>query len=246
MGQEVTILTAFVAGVISFLSPCVLPLVPSYIGLLSGASAGQMRENDTATRSTILTNSILFVLGFSVVFISLGASASALGGFLQSNKLLMGKIAGVIIVLFGVFLLGLIKIPALYSDKRFHGAVNPGKVGAFFMGLAFAFGWTPCIGPILGATLMMAANADTLAQGTFLLAIYSAGLAVPFLLTAVGLNQFMSFYKNFRRHMQWVERFAGALLIVVGVMIYFNMFTWFSGQLGFLNDLVLWLEKTFT
>ena len=242
----VSALAAFIAGVVSFLSPCVLPLVPGYVALLSGSSADKLQDDQSAARTAVMVNSILFVLGFSTVFIALGASASAIGGFLLTNKLLLGKIAGVIIVLFGIFLLGFIKIPAFYSDKRFHGKINPGKTGSFMLGLAFAFGWTPCIGPILGATLMMAATQDTLARGIFLLAIYSAGLALPFLGTAFALDKFMAFYKNFRRHLAWVERFAGVLLIAVGVMIYFNKFTLVSGYLSFMNDLVLWLENIFT
>lgn len=246
MITDPTIITAFIAGIISFLSPCVLPLVPGYVALLSGTSSGETTDEKSAARTAMMVNSILFVLGFSTVFIALGASASAIGGFLLSNKLLLGKVAGVIIVLFGIFLLGIIKIPALYSDKRFHGKINPGKTGSFFLGLAFAFGWTPCIGPILGATLMMAATRDTLAQGIFLLAIYSAGLAIPFLLTAFALDKFMNFYKNFRRYMQWIERSAGVLLIAVGILIYTNKFTLVSGYLSFLNELVLWLENAIT
>lgn len=244
--MDVSVFTAFLAGVVSFLSPCVLPLVPGYVALLSGSRTEQSMDDEKAARATVMLNSALFVLGFSLVFIALGASASAIGGFLLSNKVLVGKIAGVIIVLFGVFLLGFIKIPALYSDKRFHGKINPGKTGSFLLGLAFAFGWTPCIGPILGATLMMAATRETLAQGVFLLVIYSAGLAIPFLATAFALDRFMTFYRNFRRHMAWVERFAGVLLIAVGVLMYFNKFTIVSSYLSFMNDLVLWLENTVT
>ncbi len=246
MGADPTIITAFIAGIISFLSPCVLPLVPGYVALLSGSSGGETQDDGSAQRTALMLNSVLFVLGFSAVFIMLGASASAIGGFLLKNKLLLGKIAGVIIVIFGIFLLGFIKLPALYSDKRFHGKINPGKSGSFLLGLAFAFGWTPCIGPILGATLMMAATRDSLAQGVFLLVIYSAGLAIPFLITSFTLDRFMSFYKNFRRYMQWVERGAGVLLIAVGFLIFFNRFTLVSNYLSFLNDLVLWLENVVT
>ena len=250
MGADPTIITAFIAGLISFLSPCVLPLVPGYVALLSGsgpAGAVALKDDERdAARTTIMLHSALFVAGFSTVFIALGASASAIGGFLLSNKLLLGKIAGAIIVIFGIFLLGFIKIPALYSDKRFHGKVDPGKTGSYLLGLAFAFGWTPCIGPILGATLMMAATRDTLAQGIFLLVIYSAGLAIPFLLTAFAIDKFMAFYKNFRRYMVWVERSAGVLLIAIGGLIFFNKLTLLSSYLGFMNDLVLWLENQVT
>ncbi len=249
-GLNLSIFAALIAGIISFLSPCVLPLVPGYVALLSGSSpkpAGQdPSEKSEAEKTAVMVNAVLFVLGFSTVFIALGASASAVGGFLLQNKVLMGKIAGVLIILFGIFLLGFIKISALYSDKRFHGRINPGKTGSYLLGLAFAFGWTPCIGPILGATLTLAATRETLAQGVFLLVIYSAGLAIPFLATAFAVDKFMAFYQNFRRYMVWVERTAGVLMIAVGVLIFLNKFTLVSGYLSFMNEIVYWLEGLLT
>lgn len=238
-GENVTILAAFLAGVVSFLSPCVLPLVPGYVALISGVSVDKLKEGGGEATRAVLVNSLLFVLGFSVVFVAFGASASAVGSFLLSHKVLLYRIAGIIIVLFGIFLLGIIKIPALYSEKRYQGAINPGKAGSFLIGLAFAFGWTPCIGPILGAMLMLAATRQTVSQGVFLLGVYSAGLAIPFLLTALGINKFLAFYQGFRRHLQWVERLAGVLLIVIGMLVFFNKLTLLSGYLSFLNRFAL-------
>ena len=248
-GLELSIFAALIAGIISFLSPCVLPLVPGYVALLSGSGPKPVGGTETEggeAEKVVMLNAVLFVLGFSTVFIALGASASTVGGFLLQNKLLMGKIAGILIIFFGIFLLGVIKIPALYSDKRFHGRINPGKTGSYLLGLAFAFGWTPCIGPILGATLTLAATRDTLAQGVFMLVVYSAGLAIPFLITAFAVDKFMAFYQNFRRYMAWVERTAGVLMIAVGILIFLNKFTLVSSYLSFMNDFVYWLELTLT
>ena len=243
MEQVPSFLAAFIAGIVSFLSPCVLPLVPGYVAMLSGTTTDEILKDKESVRSTLLMNSLLFILGFSMVFIALGAAASAVGAVLLEHKVLMMKVAGVAIVLFGIFLLGLIKIPTLYSDKRFQGKIKSGPVGSLLLGLAFAFGWSPCIGPILTGILFVAGTRETLLHGVFLLAIYSAGLGIPFLLTALALEQFMGFYQRFRRYMAWVERFAGAFLIVIGVMIYTNRFTWFSSRLGFLNELIYWIDK---
>ena len=223
------------AGFLSFLSPCVLPLVPGYVSLISGLSIEQLKEEGSGSGRAVFRGAVAFVLGFSVVFIALGAAASSVGAFLLNNKVLLYKIAGGIIIFLGLFLLGVFKLEALYREKRFHEAGGRGLVGSFVLGLAFAFGWTPCIGPILGAILALAATRDTIAQGVFLLAIYSAGLAVPFLLTAVGLNRFLAFSRGFRRHLIWVERAAGALLIVVGVLIFTNQLTLLASYLAFLN-----------
>ncbi|MFQ5818142.1 MAG: cytochrome c biogenesis CcdA family protein [Terriglobia bacterium] len=233
--MDLTIATAFLAGLLSFLSPCVLPLVPGYVSLISGISVEKLQEGSSEASRAVLKGALAFVVGFSVVFIAMGAAASSVGAFLLQNKTLLYKIAGVIIVFFGLFLLGVFKIGALYREKRFHEAGGRGAIGSFVLGLAFAFGWTPCIGPILGAILALAATRDTVAQGIFLLAIYSAGLAVPFLLTALGLNRFLAFSHGFRRHLLWVERAAGALLVVVGVLIFTNQLTRLSSYLAFLN-----------
>ncbi len=233
---DVTFVTAFLAGLISFLSPCVLPLVPGYISLISGLSVEQLQDSEQAKLGPVLASSLAFVLGFSFVFVALGASASAVGKFLLVNKPLLYKIAGVIIILFGLHLIGLLKISYLYREKRFQGTPRRmGWLGAFVIGLAFAFGWTPCIGPILGTVLTLAATKEKVSEGINLLAVYSAGLGVPFLLTTLGINGFLRFYGRFRRHLRAVEIFAGILLLAVGLLIFFNRLTWFSSKLAFLN-----------
>src|SRR4029077_3418487 len=187
-------LASFVAGLFSFLSPCVLPLVPGYISIISGSSLEQLkaRENDSSLRRTVLLNSIMFIVGFSITFILLGASATWIGQILASRMKLFGQLAGLVLIVFGIHLTGLIKINALYKDKRFHNVQKPrGMLGALVLGLAFAFGWTPCIGPILAGILTIASTKQTVTEGMFLLAIYSAGLGLPFLLTSLALNQFL-------------------------------------------------------
>ncbi len=232
---------ALVAGIVSFLSPCVLPLIPGYISMLSGASMEELRAGEqSALMRQVLRNAVAFVIGFSAVFIALGASATAVGAFLASRRPIFNIFAGVLIIVFGLHLTGLVKIPFLYRDARFStGAPRRGLLGAFVLGFAFAFGWTPCIGPILAAILAMAATRDTVFQGMFLLAVYSAGLAIPFLLTSLGLGQFLKFYGRFKAYLHAVEVGSGVLLIVIGVLIALNRFTMLSGYLGFLNRFTL-------
>jgi cytochrome c-type biogenesis protein len=241
MTHELSIPIAFVAGIISFLSPCVLPLVPGYISMLSGESMEQLKATGgSELAGRIFRNSIAFVVGFSIVFIALGASATTVGNLLRTNRRLFEIVAGVIVIIFGTHLTGLIKIPLLYRDVRLHtGAPRRGIAGAGVLGFAFAFGWTPCISPILFAILALASNRDTLFQGMFLLAIYSAGLAVPFLITSLGLTQFLKFYSRFRKHLHAVEVVSGALLITIGVLMVMNKFTVLSGYLSFLNRFAL-------
>jgi cytochrome c-type biogenesis protein len=241
MNHQLSIPIALVAGVVSFLSPCVLPLIPGYISMLSGASLEELKSGaGAALVGRIFRNSIAFVLGFSVVFIILGASATWVGRFLLAQRTAFNVVAGLIIVIFGLHLTGLVKIPFLYREARLDsGAPKRGLVGSFVLGFAFAFGWTPCIGPILTAILALAAERDTVFQGMFLLAVYSAGLAIPFLLTGLGLSQFMKFYGGFRKHLQVVEVLSGVLLIAIGVLMAFNKFTMLSGYLSFLNRFTL-------
>jgi cytochrome c-type biogenesis protein len=235
--HQLSIPIAFAAGVVSFLSPCVLPLVPGYISMLSGASIDQLRATaDASLAGRIFRNSIAFVLGFSVVFVALGASATEVGTFLLAQRSLLTVVAGVIIIVFGLHLTGLLKIPFLYREARLDtGAPRRGAFGAFVLGFAFAFGWTPCIGPILAGILAVAATRDTVFQGMFLLAVYSAGLAIPFLLTSLGLARFLKFYGRFRKHLHAVEVGSGVLLIAIGVLMALNRFTMLSGYLTFLN-----------
>jgi cytochrome c-type biogenesis protein len=301
--MQVSIFWAFLAGVISFLSPCVLPLVPGYISMLSGIGVEQLRQGEGA-RASLLSSSFAFVIGFSVVFVSFGASASAVGQFLVHNRTLLAPFAGAVIVLFGLHLVGwLARIPVvaglvvgglLFVGGAVWAAFDPaldtfgpwgllgpaqliavsliclagpkltrwlnrdihfrnlggqsaasarkgpfaGVASGFLLGFAFAFGWTPCIGPILAGVLAVAATSETIGRGVLLLAVYSAGLAIPFLLTALGINQFLGFYQRFRRYLHAVEVSSGALLLAVGGLIFANRLTWLSGKLGFLNYFV--------
>lgn len=293
---DVSLAGAFLAGLVSFLSPCVLPLVPGYISMLSGIGMEQLRQGEVP-RSGLFSSALAFVTGFSVVFISFGATASAVGSFLKENRHTLIPIAGALILLFGLHLLGLlIKLslrtgialgallvllgvislvrhaplfgefgalhffslsligffgPALarWLNRDVHlrsSAGQPGAWSGFLLGFAFAFGWTPCIGPILTTVLAIAAASDKIARGVLLLAVYSAGLAIPFLLTALGISRFMVFYKNFRKYLHAVEVFSGALLLFIGGLIFVNKLTWLTGKLGFLNSAVLWLEQALT
>ena len=237
----VSIAAAFTAGLVSFLSPCVLPLVPGYISLVSGASVDDLKTDENPrVLGKVLLHSLLFIAGFSTVFISLGASASWLGQILLSRMSLLYRIAGVVIIIFGLHLTGILRIGILYRDKRFHSAGKPATAfGAFMIGLAFAFGWTPCIGPILAAILSLAASQETIRAGILLLVLYSMGLAVPFLLTSLGINKFLKFYNRFRVHLHQVEVFSGVVLIVLGAMIFTNQFTRLAGYFAFLNRFAL-------
>ena len=283
--MEVSAIAAFIAGLVSFLSPCVLPLVPGYISMLSGIGVDQLRQGEQP-RGSLLGSSLAFVAGFSAVFIAFGASASAVGQFLVRNRNLLAPLAGALIVLFGLhlvgwlgritvrvgLLIGVVLVAAavllglrpglqgatlgpmhvasvsliflagpfltrwLNRDVHFRNlGGSPGIASGFLIGFAFAFGWTPCIGPILAGVLALAATSETIAHGVFLLAIYSAGLAIPFLLTALGISRFLVFYQRFRRHLHAVEVSSGVLLLFVGGLVFVNKLTWLSGKLSFLN-----------
>jgi cytochrome c-type biogenesis protein len=239
--NEVSLLGAFAAGVISFLSPCVLPLVPGYIAIISGRSLEELQSGqDQKLLARALLQSLLFICGFSLVFISLGATATWLGQVLLQKMALLNRIAGLLIVLFGLHMVGLLKIPLLYRDARVHDTAKPATMaGSFVMGLAFAFGWTPCIGPILAGIMAIAATKERVSEGIFLLAVYSLGLAVPFVLTTLGINRFLKFYQRFRKHLHRLEVAAGVLLIVLGGLIATNNFGRISSALSFLNRLAL-------
>jgi len=233
-------IAAFVAGLVSFLSPCVLPLVPGYVSLISGVGVEELKSHESQLLRKMMLNSVSFILGFSVVFITLGAISTEVGQLLARYKSTLAQVAGVVIILFGLHLTGIFRINALYSDKRLHGVKGGSTAGgAFLIGFAFAFGWTPCVGPILAVILGFAAAQDSVLKGIALLAVYSMGLAVPFLLTSFGLERFLKFYARFRSHMHAIEVASGALLIGLGVLLVLGRFTLISNYLSFLNRFAL-------
>ena len=222
MTPNVTLLAAFAAGFLSFVSPCVLPLIPGYISFVSGISVDEMR-GDTApatSRLQVFLTSLAFVIGFSIVFVALGASATAIGKFMFAKLPLLSKIAGVILIVFGLHTMGVFRLAFLETEKRVHSQRKPaGPLGAMLVGIAFAFGWTPCIGPILGGILAIAGSKNTVTEGVTLLAVYSLGLGIPFLLTSLAINQFFSAAKRIRKHYHAVEVASGVLLIAIGLLI---------------------------
>lgn len=238
--QNINIGIAFVAGILSFLSPCVLPLVPGYISLMSGVSVDTLKEGGSGSNSrrAVILNSLAFNAGLSVIFLALGATAGLVGASIISNPWVR-IIGGIVIIAFGLQLIGLLKISALYKDTRFFSDDKPrGPLGSFTLGIAFAAGWTPCIGPILGGIIGLAATSGGWRSGLILSAFYSAGLALPFLLTGLGLNQFLAFYGKFRKHLHKVEIVSGVVLIIVGLLV-------MSGQSTLLTSsrLAAWLPN---
>jgi cytochrome c-type biogenesis protein len=227
-GSNLTITIAFLAGLASFLSPCVLPLVPGYVSLISGVSIDRLKADDgsrSSARRAVILNSIAFNIGLSMIFISLGAAAGFLGASILNN-IWLRIIGGVVIIGFGLQLIGLLKIAALYRDTRFFSQQKPrGIFGSFTLGLAFAAGWTPCIGPILGGIIGLAATSGGWRSGLILSSFYALGLAIPFLLTGLGINQFLGFYSKFRRHLHKVEVVSGSILIIIGLVVAFGLTT---------------------
>ncbi len=238
--MEIGILTAFVGGIISFLSPCVLPLAPPYLAYLGGTTidriSGERGEVDPRLARHVFISACFFVLGLATVFVALGATASALGQLLLQNKVLLGQISGGIIVVLGLHFLHVLRLPFLDMEARFDGPVRAGSHGtSYVIGLAFAFGWTPCIGPILGAVLSLAAQEETITSGTLLLAVYALGLGVPFLIAAAFIGPFLRWARGFRRHLGLVERLMGVLLVAVGLLMIFEQF----------ERIAWWLLETF-
>ncbi|MPZ56823.1 MAG: cytochrome c biogenesis protein CcdA [Rhizobiales bacterium] len=234
---DVTFAAALVAGIVSFLSPCVLPLVPPYLVYLTGTSIEHLAEDEPEPRVKRETvgAAMLFVLGFSTIFVALGASASVIGGLLLAWSGPLATIAGIIIIVMGLHFLGLTRVGLLMREKRLGMPKPVGLWGAYVMGLAFAFGWTPCIGPILAAILTVAASEKTVAQGATLLGIYSLGLGIPFVVAAFAVEPFAAFLARFRQHLRTVEKTMGALLILTGVAF----------LTGFVTDASAWLLDTF-
>ncbi|QDY69183.1 cytochrome c biogenesis CcdA family protein [Qingshengfaniella alkalisoli] len=231
-----SMLVALAAGMLSFLSPCVLPVVPPYLAYMSGISVAEMQgSNETPGKSALLP-ALFFVLGLSTVFLFLGFTASVFGAFFLQNQVLFARIAGIVVLVFGLHFLGVFRIPILDREARLDAGDRGGSaLGAYVLGLAFAFGWTPCIGPQLGAILSIAATEASITRGTLLLAIYAAGLGIPFILVALYMNRAMGLMKRIKRHMRLIERMMGALLVVVGLALTTGAFTRFSW----------WLLETF-
>ncbi len=229
-------LTAAGAGVLTFLSPCVLPLIPGYVAFMTGMTTGELTSEDRRL-SAILGPSLLFVAGFSIVFVALGASASAVGSFMTANRDVFEMVAGVIIVILGFFMLGIVKVPWLYGEARFEmqKARRFGGLAALVMGMAFAFGWSPCVGPILGSILMMAANSAEVGRGAALLAAYSVGLGVPFVLVALMLGRVKPLLTWLSRHALIINRVAGVVLMVLGILI---LTGWIGPVVGVLSRFV--------
>ncbi|CDZ50319.1 cytochrome c biogenesis CcdA family protein [Neorhizobium galegae] len=241
---EISLLSALLAGALSFLSPCVLPLVPPYLCYMAGISVEQFRggggaaviDSGGGTRRAVLKSALFFTLGFATVFVALGAGASTIGVLLRQHLDLLSKLGGLIIIVMGLNFLGVFRIGLLAREARFQGGGQPATLsGAYVMGLAFAFGWTPCIGPVLGAILGVAASRDTVGEGAALLAIYSLGLAVPFWIAAGFSGAFMRFLTRFRRHLGTVEKIMGVFLILTGLAFIF----------GFVTSAAIWFQQTF-
>jgi len=221
---------AFVAGLLSFLSPCVLPLIPSYVGFLTGLTLEELQVR----RGTALAHALWFVAGFSLIFIALGATASALGVLLLRSQVWIGRIGGVVVILFGLYLLGVLRPALLMRERKVQLARKPlGYLGSAFVGVTFGAAWTPCIGPILGAILTLAAAQASVGHGAALLTAYSAGLALPFVVTALALDRFLAWFQRFRPYLVWVERIAGGLLVLLGLLLVTDRFTllasWLQG-----------------
>jgi cytochrome c-type biogenesis protein len=235
--HEISITVAFIAGLVSFLSPCVLPLVPPYLIYLTGATIEHIATEETASssRRAVMISAGIFVLGFSTVFIALGASASLIGALIHAWSAQLAVVAGILIILMGLHFLGLTQIGLLMREGRLPIPKPVGRWGAYVMGLAFAFGWTPCIGPILAAILSVAAAEATVARGAFLLAIYSAGLGIPFLIAAFMVEQFSALFTRMKRHLATVERAMGVLMILTGI----------GFLTGTVSNLSIWLLETF-
>lgn len=237
MGFDVSFGGAFVAGLLSFLSPCVLPLVPPYLCFVAGMSMEEMaQEKGSGAGRRVALAALAFVLGFMTVFVALGASASFAGQLVADHLTVLSYLAGAVIIIMGLHFIGVIRIPLLYREARFHPASRPvGLAGAYVIGLAFAFGWTPCVGPVLAAILFMAGSEETVTQGATLLGLYGLGIGIPFLLAALFAGPFMRFAARFRRHVATVEKTMGGLLIVTGILFI----------TGSMSTLSYWLLEAF-
>ena len=233
--NQVSLAAAFLAGVVSFVSPCVLPLVPSYVTFITGLSFDELTASDQGPRVRRLTliHSLAFILGFSIVFIALGATATAAGQFLREHQDTLRIAGGILIVFFGVYLTGIIQIPFLSRERKVHLSGKPlGVLGSVLVGITFAAGWTPCIGPILASILLYASTAQTVGTGILLLSVYSLGLGVPFLIASLGMNSFLAASSRLRRSLRTIEIVSGAILIVFGLALVTNLFSNFVAFLA--------------
>ena len=223
---DVSLVAAFGAGFLSFISPCVLPLIPGYISYISGMSLDDMRNAGAGARRRLIVSTLLFILGFSIIFMAMGASASAIGSVLLEHRKTIQKVAGALLVILGLHMAGVLKIGFLNADTRVQTSKRPASAfGALVVGMAFGFGWTPCIGPILSGILTIAASKSTVGEGVLLLAVYSAGLGVPFFLTSLAIDKFFAASARVRRYYRAIEIFAGALLIVMGILLFTGRYT---------------------
>jgi cytochrome c-type biogenesis protein len=233
-GPDISLLIAFAAGLLSFVSPCVLPLVPSYVTYITGLTLEELTsETERArVRGTIILNSLLFIAGFSAVFIAFGASASLAGQLLLTYQDFIRKLGGVLIIVFGLYVMGLLKLKFLMADKRMHFTSRPaGYVGSFLIGVAFAAGWTPCVGPILGTILLYASTTDSMLTGIQLLTSYSLGIGLPLFITALAIDSFLNYFKKIKMYMYSISMASGVFLVLVGVMLYTNSLTLLTSAL---------------
>jgi cytochrome c-type biogenesis protein len=237
MDLQVSIGAAALAGALSFLSPCVLPLVPSYLVFISGTSLEDLKDKDANLNYRyVMLAALMFVLGFTTVFVTLGATASYFGQVVRSQLPLLSQLAGVLIIIMGLHFLGLFKLQILSREARYHQSSKPlGLLGAYAVGLAFAFGWTPCLGPVLAAILTVSANTESVSNGAVLLAVYSLGLGIPFLIAAASVNVFLNFFAKFKSRLGLVEKFMGAALVLTGIMF----------LTGTMQTMSYWLLETF-
>ncbi|MEK7286030.1 MAG: cytochrome c biogenesis protein CcdA [Nitrospirota bacterium] len=230
MTESVSYFLAFSAGLLSFVSPCILPLIPSYLSYLTGLSGAQIRASSEASRDLAMKHATIFILGFSTIFVLLGASATFMGRFFIDYQEVFRKVGGLLIIIFGIYMTGVIKIGFFMKEVRFHFAERPeGYAGSFLIGMAFGAGWTPCVGPILGAILLYASLSESVWTGVSLLFVYSMGLAVPFLMTAMGTGFFLNYFKG--RSLRWLNVVSGVILIGVGAMIFTNSLAMLTGYL---------------
>jgi len=233
--SQVSLIAAFLAGLVSFVSPCVLPLVPSYVTFITGLSFDELTASEQGPRVRRLTliHSLAFIFGFSLVFIALGATATATGQFLREHQDTLRIVGGILIVFFGIYLTGLIKIPALSRERKARLTEKPlGVLGSVLVGITFAAGWTPCIGPILASILLYASTAQTVGTGILLLSVYSLGLGVPFLIASLGMNTFLAASKGIRKQLHTIEVVSGVILIVFGLALVTNVFSYFVAFLS--------------